>query len=113
VRINHGGSYVAVAQELLNRPDIVIPLKQMAGKAVTEGVGRGPFRDLGPSHGPPYCFLDMAVMEVVPPPFLGFRNRDGLVLLAFSVMYSKDHGVEMILKGAPVRPPESCLVFFC
>jgi hypothetical protein len=25
----------------------------------------------------------------------GFRNRNGPVLLAFSVMYSKDHGIEL------------------
>ena len=36
MRVNHRGSQVAVAQELLNGPNVVIGLQQMAGKGVSE-----------------------------------------------------------------------------
>ena len=39
VGVDHGRSDVAVAKKFLNRPNVVIGLKQVTGEAVTEGVG--------------------------------------------------------------------------
>ena len=39
VRVDHGGSQIAMPQQLLNRADIIIGLEQMAGKAVAECMG--------------------------------------------------------------------------
>ena len=37
--VNHGGPYITMSQQLLNRPDIIIPLEQMTGKAVAKRMG--------------------------------------------------------------------------
>ena len=34
VGVNHGGPYIAVPQELLDRSDVVVGLKQVTGEAV-------------------------------------------------------------------------------
>ena len=36
VRVNHRCSYIAVAQQRLNRPNVIARLQQMAGKTVAE-----------------------------------------------------------------------------
>ena len=38
MRVNHGGTDVMVAQEFLDRPDVVALLQRVGGKRVTEGV---------------------------------------------------------------------------
>ena len=38
VRVNHRRPYVTVAQQFLNRPNVIARLQQMAGKTVTEGM---------------------------------------------------------------------------
>jgi len=43
--IDHGGSQVAVTEQFLHTPDIVIRLQQVAGKTVAKGVGQGTFPD--------------------------------------------------------------------
>jgi hypothetical protein len=43
VGIDHGRFQVTVAEQLLNGPDIVIGLEQMAGETVAEGMGRRSF----------------------------------------------------------------------
>ncbi len=37
--INHRGPYVTVAEHFLNRPDIIIGLQKMSGKAMAESMG--------------------------------------------------------------------------
>ena len=39
MRVNHGGSDIAVSQQLLYRSDVKICLKQMAGKTVSKCMG--------------------------------------------------------------------------
>ena len=70
--IDHGGPHIAVPQQLLNGADIIIGLKQMTGKAVAEGMGRGPFGDLGFSDRLADCLLHMRFMQMISPVFLGF-----------------------------------------
>jgi hypothetical protein len=55
--VNHGGSHILVAQELLNRADIVTILKQMCGKRMTEGVTGGILGDLRFHDGLLHSFL--------------------------------------------------------
>ena len=43
VGVNHGGADVAVAEELLDRADVVAGLEQVRGEAVAEGVAGGSF----------------------------------------------------------------------
>ena len=43
VRINHGRPYVTVAQQFLNRPNVIARLQQMAGKTVAECMRGGAF----------------------------------------------------------------------
>lgn len=38
--VDHGGSDITVSKKLLDGPDIVTGLKQMACKAVAKGMGR-------------------------------------------------------------------------
>lgn len=39
MRVDHGGANIAVAEEFLDRADIVVGLEQMTGIAVTQCVG--------------------------------------------------------------------------
>lgn len=39
--IDHGGLQTAVAEQFLNRPDVMPPFKKMSRKAVPEGMNRG------------------------------------------------------------------------
>lgn len=38
VRVDHGGLYAAVAEELLDRADVVTVFQEMGGEGMTEGV---------------------------------------------------------------------------
>ena len=51
--INHRGSYIAVPQHFLDRADVIVVPQQMAGKAVSEGMGGNPFGNSGLYHGHP------------------------------------------------------------
>ena len=68
--IDHGCSYIAMPQQLLNRTDIVIGLQKMACETVTEGMGRGAFDD--------FCFADRS--------FNGFLHM-GMVKMITSVFF--------------------------
>ena len=47
VGVNHGCSDIAVAQKLLNGPDVVVGLEEVTGKAVAAGVGGDPLDQPG------------------------------------------------------------------
>ena len=57
--VNHGRPHIAVAQQFLNRSDIVIGLQQMRGKAVAKGVGRDALGQFRLPHSPPDRLLHM------------------------------------------------------
>jgi hypothetical protein len=42
VRVNHGRPDIGMAQQLLDRPDVIVGFQQMGGKAVAERVRRDP-----------------------------------------------------------------------
>jgi len=43
--VDHGGPDIAVPQQFLDRPNIIVGLQKVAGKTVTKGVSRGTLRD--------------------------------------------------------------------
>ncbi|MGX9367360.1 hypothetical protein ACTVJH_15190 [Desulfoplanes sp. PS50] len=45
--IDHGRTDIAMPQHLLNNVDVLVGLEEMAGKGVTEGVGRSAFTQPG------------------------------------------------------------------
>src|SRR5213593_719528 len=70
VGVDHGGADVAVADELLDGPDVVAGLEEVGGERVAQSVAAGGLCDAGVAHG----VLDRAlhdglvqVMTVVPP----------------------------------------------
>jgi hypothetical protein len=60
--IDHGRMDIAMPQHLLNGPDIVIGLVEMAGTGMTEGVGRSAFGQTGLLDRSPDGFLNMGFM---------------------------------------------------
>ena len=80
VGINHCGSDVAVAEQFLNRADVMPPFQQMGGKRMTEAVGGGELADLCRNHSAPNCFLHQARIQVMPPLLPGFVIVPALVL---------------------------------
>ena len=51
MRVDHRGLHAAVAEQFLNRADVVARLKQMRGKGVPKGMACRSFRDARPHHG--------------------------------------------------------------
>ena len=72
--VNHGGPDITVSKKLLDGPDIVIGLEQMACKAVAKGMGGCPFGELQSFNNGLNRFLDMAFMQMVPTVFLCFTD---------------------------------------
>ena len=51
VRVDHGGGHVAVAEELLDGPDVVAGLEEVGREAMSQGVTGGVFGDTGGQDG--------------------------------------------------------------
>ena len=66
MRVDHGRADVLMAQQFLDRPNIIAVLKQMGGKRMPEGVATGRFGDPGSPNG----FFDRPLqdgfMEMMP-----------------------------------------------
>ena len=73
--VDHGGPYIAVAQHLLNRADIIIRLQEMAGETVPKRMCRSPLGDLRPSHSPRNRLLYMAIVQMIASVLLGLRDQ--------------------------------------
>ena len=69
--VNHGGPYSTMAQQLLNRPNIIIPLEQMAGKAVAKRIGGRTLTNSCLFHRLFYRLLHMRFMQMISPVFSG------------------------------------------
>ena len=74
VGIDHRGAHVCVAEERLDRADVVVGLQEMRCKAVTEGVGGDAFPKACFSNGPVKGFLNMSIIDMITPLFLRFFN---------------------------------------
>lgn len=59
------GGHVGVAQELLDRGQVLARLHQVRGEAVAEAVERGALGQLGLAHGLPEGTLEARGMQVV------------------------------------------------
>lgn len=44
--VDHRGPYIAVAEERLDRAEVVVSLQEVRGEAVAEGMGGDTFREL-------------------------------------------------------------------
>jgi hypothetical protein len=71
VGVDHGGGNVAVAQELLDRSDVVARFEQMSGKRVAQRVARGGLGDAGRLHCASKGSLKDGFVEVVPATLAG------------------------------------------
>ena len=65
--VNHGGRDVFVAEQLLNRTDVVAVFKQMRGEAVSEGMAACRFSDSGCSDCQFDRVLKVLFGDVMPP----------------------------------------------
>ena len=65
--IDHRCSYIAVAQQRLNRPNVIARLQQMAGKTVAECMRGGAFNDLGFSYRRLERLTHMRFMQMIFP----------------------------------------------
>ena len=74
VGVDHGGSDISVAQKLLDGPDVVVGLQEVAGKAVPEGVGGNPLWDLRLSHCMSNRLLHVGFMQMIPFSLAGLEN---------------------------------------
>ena len=75
LQVNHRGLDVAVAQQLLDRLQVIIRQQQVTCISVTERVRRNPFRDSRARCGLFDGALDMGFMKMIPPLFPEFRNE--------------------------------------
>lgn len=67
VGVDHGGAYVALAEQLLNGADIVAVLQKMGGEGVPDGVAdRGP-GDARATGGRTHRLLRHGFVQVMPP----------------------------------------------
>ena len=73
--INHRSPYIAVPKKRLDCPYVVIGLKQMSCKTVTESVGRDSFSEFGAANSLVKRFLDMLFMHVIPALLLRIRHK--------------------------------------
>jgi hypothetical protein len=67
VGVNHRGTDIPMAQELLNRADIVTDLEQVGRKGVPQGVTMRRLGNTTRADGLPKCSLDDGLVEVVSP----------------------------------------------
>ena len=72
--VDHGGLDAAVAQELLDGPDVVVGLQEVAGKAVAEGVGGHPLGEPGPADRLFECLLHVGFMQMIALALPGLRD---------------------------------------
>ena len=68
--IDHGGLEITMPQQLLNRSDIIIGLKQVTGKAVAKGMRRGPFGEFRSGDRFFDGLLKMRLVMVIPSEFV-------------------------------------------
>ncbi len=55
--VDHGSSDVGMAEERLDRSDVVVGLQEMGGKGVAKGVGGNPLQDTAVFHCSMQSFL--------------------------------------------------------
>lgn len=77
VGVNHGGADVAVAEELLDRADVVAGLEQVRGEAVAESVAGGSFCEARGLHRVAERALEDRLVEVVAAVLTGLRVAIG------------------------------------
>ena len=65
VRIDHGGLEIGVAQELLDRANVLAPLQQMGGKRMPQAVAGGWFADACGQHSASNSLLDEAGIQMM------------------------------------------------
>ena len=63
--VDHGGVYISVPHQLLDRADVLSTLQQMGSEGVTEGMRRCWLMDAARQHGPTHGLLDQAGIEVM------------------------------------------------
>ena len=72
--IDHRRSDVGMAQQRLDRADVVVGLQEMGGKTVTERVRLNPLGEFGSPGRHFNRLLNMRVMQMVSSEFFGARN---------------------------------------
>jgi hypothetical protein len=75
--VDHGRTCVPVAEQFLNRPEVVSVLEEMGGEAVPQGVGCGGLLDARSKHGLAERPLHSCLMEMVPSPAPAFPLHVG------------------------------------
>ena len=65
--VDHGSAHVAVAEQLLDRPDVVAILKQVCRERVPERVAAGGLRDASALHGHAHGALEHGFVQMVAP----------------------------------------------
>ena len=73
--IDHRSPQIAMAQQRLNRPNVIARLQQMAGKTVAECMRGGAFNDLG----------------------FSYRRLEGLTHMRFMQSKHKQHGIQCLI----------------
>jgi len=71
VRVDHRGAHVAVAEQFLDRPDVIAGFEQMRRKRVTKRVARGGSRDSSRMGGILRGALQDGFMQVMPATLAG------------------------------------------
>ena len=67
MRVDHRGTYVFVAEQLLDGPDVVTGFEQMGGEGMPKGVAADVFDDSSFADGFLYCPLEDRFVNVVSP----------------------------------------------
>jgi hypothetical protein len=65
VGVDHCGAHVLVAQQLLDRADVLAPLQQVGGKRMAEGVAAGCLGHASCRDGPLHGLLHDARIQMV------------------------------------------------
>lgn len=73
VRVNHRCRHVPVAEQFLNRSDVVARIEKMRGERMAEGVACRGLRDPGPQGSLANRLLKYRLMEMMPPPPAALR----------------------------------------
>ena len=71
MRVDHRGTDITVAEELLDSPDVVVVLEQVGGEEVPEGVARGELGNAGGADCILHCALENGLVEMVAAPLPG------------------------------------------
>jgi hypothetical protein len=80
VGVDHCGLHVAVAEKLLDRPNVVIGLQKMGCKTVAEGIRSDTLCNFSPAYSPVKRILYMSFVQMISPQFLCRRNRRECIL---------------------------------